>query len=194
MSKCPSPAVLSWACALLQSASSLEPPHRHRPLSRPVGRRGTSHEVCSPSAYPRSQQQHQWLGLPHPAACALRFSRPLDAFLIHREPAGLVSCRIRSWGCALQSFPPAAWPYAVSGADPLLALVPLDSISTSRSRSRPRRPKPPRTRTAAAFPPRPKPRRAEPLPPISTRPKPCRAERSPNPRAPQRSAGYRSTH
>jgi hypothetical protein len=62
--------------------------------------------------------------LPHPAACALRFSRPLDAFHIHREPAGLVSCRIRSWGCALQSFTPTAWPYAVSGADPLLALVP----------------------------------------------------------------------
>jgi hypothetical protein len=43
---------------------------------------------------------------------------------IHREPAGLISCRIRSWGCALQSFVPTAWPYAVSGADPLLALVP----------------------------------------------------------------------
>jgi hypothetical protein len=43
---------------------------------------------------------------------------------IRREPAGLVSCRIRSWGCALQSFPPTAWPYAVSGADPLVVLVP----------------------------------------------------------------------
>jgi hypothetical protein len=43
---------------------------------------------------------------------------------IHREPAGLVSCRIRSWGCTLQSFAPTTWPYAVSGADPLLALVP----------------------------------------------------------------------
>jgi hypothetical protein len=43
---------------------------------------------------------------------------------IHREPAGLVSCRIRSWGCTLQSFVPTTWPYAVSGADPLLALVP----------------------------------------------------------------------
>jgi hypothetical protein len=45
-------------------------------------------------------------------------------FLIRREPAGLVSCRIRSWGCALQSFAPTAWPYAVSGADPLVVLVP----------------------------------------------------------------------
>jgi hypothetical protein len=45
-------------------------------------------------------------------------------FSIHREPAGLISCRIRSWGCTLQSFAPVAWPYAVSGADPLLALVP----------------------------------------------------------------------
>jgi hypothetical protein len=69
-----------------------------------------------------------WTGLPHPAGCALRFSRPLGA-LIHREPTGLVSCRIRSWGCTLQSFPPTPWPYAVSGADPLLTLDPPDTIS-----------------------------------------------------------------
>jgi hypothetical protein len=43
---------------------------------------------------------------------------------IRREPAGLVSCRIRSWGCTLQSFSPTAWPYVVSDADPLLVLVP----------------------------------------------------------------------
>jgi hypothetical protein len=43
------------------------------------------------------------LGLPHPTASAFRFSRPPDA-LIRPVPAGLVSCQIRSWGCALQSF------------------------------------------------------------------------------------------
>jgi hypothetical protein len=37
-------------------------------------------------------------GLPHPAsACVFGFSQPLDAF-IRPVPAGLVSCRIRSWG------------------------------------------------------------------------------------------------
>jgi hypothetical protein len=51
----------------------------------------------------------------YPTACALRFSRPLGAFIRHL-PAGLVSCRIRSWGCALQSFAPLTKPYAVSGA------------------------------------------------------------------------------
>jgi len=38
-----------------------------------------------------------WPGLHFPTACAFRFSQPLGAF-IRPEPAGLVSCRIRSWG------------------------------------------------------------------------------------------------
>jgi hypothetical protein len=107
-------------------------------------------------------------------------------FFIRREPAGLVSCRIRSWGCALQSFSPTAWPYAVSSADPLVVLVPLVSISTSRSRSRPRRPRPPRTRTTAASSHRGRsPGGPKPLPPISPTPKRRRAERSPDPREPK---------
>ena len=57
-SKSPVPAILSWACALLQSASSLELPRRHHTLPGTIGRHGSSHEVCSPSAFPRSQQQH----------------------------------------------------------------------------------------------------------------------------------------
>jgi hypothetical protein len=32
-----------------------------------------------------------------PTACAFRFSQPPGTF-IRSEPAGLVSCRIRSWG------------------------------------------------------------------------------------------------
>jgi len=54
--------------------------------------------------------------------CVPRFSRPLDAF-IRPVPAGLVSCRIRSWGCTLQSLAPLAQPYAVSSAVPLLSLA-----------------------------------------------------------------------
>jgi len=38
-----------------------------------------------------------WSGLHLPTACAFRFSQPLGAF-IRPELAGLVSCRIRSWG------------------------------------------------------------------------------------------------
>jgi hypothetical protein len=38
-----------------------------------------------------------WPGLHVPTACAFRFSQPLDAF-IRPEPAGLIACRIRSWG------------------------------------------------------------------------------------------------
>jgi hypothetical protein len=56
-----------------------------------------------------------WPGLPRPTACASRFSQPPDAFF-RPAPAGPVSCRIRSWGFALQSFAPLAQPYAVSDA------------------------------------------------------------------------------
>ena len=76
---------------------------------------------CAPSASPRTEQQQTWPGLPHPVACALRFSRPLGAF-VRPVPGGLVSCRIRSWGSTLQSFAPPAQPCAVSSAVALLAL------------------------------------------------------------------------
>lgn len=39
------------------------------------------------------------------SACASRLSQPPDAF-VRPAPTGLVSCRIRPWGCALQSFVP----------------------------------------------------------------------------------------
>lgn len=55
------------------------------------------------------------MGLPTRTACTFRFSQPRDAF-IRLEPTGLVPCRIRSWGCALQSFVPLVQPYTVSGA------------------------------------------------------------------------------
>jgi hypothetical protein len=72
--------------------------------------------------------------LPRPPACALGFSRPLGAF-IRPVPAGLVSCRIRSWGCTLQSLPPLAQPHAVSGAVPLVSLD-LSRILASRTPKR----------------------------------------------------------
>jgi len=54
-------------------------------------------EVLSPAASSRSEQRHEMIGLALPTACASRFSQPHGAF-IRPEPAGLVSCRIRSWG------------------------------------------------------------------------------------------------
>jgi hypothetical protein len=79
---------------------------------------------------------HEGRGCRFPTACAFRLSQPPDASIRH-VPAGLVSCRIRSWGCALQSFAPPAWPYAVSGAVPLLSLdvpaVPASPMSQRRA-------------------------------------------------------------
>jgi hypothetical protein len=59
---------------------------------------GSSHEVPSPTAFsPLEAAAFRGPGFPRPAACAFRFSQPLDAS-IRPEPAGLVSCQIRSWG------------------------------------------------------------------------------------------------
>jgi hypothetical protein len=79
----------------------------------------SSLEVCSPYSVSPLTAAASCPALPQPAACASRFSQPLDAS-IRREPGGLVSCHIRSWGCALQSFAPPVQPYAVSGAVALL--------------------------------------------------------------------------
>jgi hypothetical protein len=100
----------------------------------------------SPSASPRTRQRLvDWPGLPHRTACTFRFSQPHGAS-IRPVPGGLVSCHIRSWGCALQSFAPPVQPYAVSGAH--LAL-----LSFRRTRTMPhahrKRPKPTTVRSAA---------------------------------------------
>jgi hypothetical protein len=111
--------LLSRACALLQSPPSLEwPPllsHEAKSDAAPPLR------FSSPSAFPHPEQRPRWPGLPHPTACTFRFSRPLGA-LVRTEPAGLVSCQIRSWGCALQSFAPLSQPYVVSDAAPPVTL------------------------------------------------------------------------
>jgi hypothetical protein len=44
-------------------------------------------------------------------ACAFRFSQPPDA-LLHSEPTGLVSCRIRSWGSPFRALFLIVQPYA----------------------------------------------------------------------------------
>jgi hypothetical protein len=77
-------------------------------------------------------------GLPQPATCAFRFSQPLDAF-VRPEPGSLVSCRIRSWGCTLQSFAPLAQPYAVSGATTLMTFEPPSGSCSARESATGRR-------------------------------------------------------
>jgi hypothetical protein len=133
------PEILSWAWALLQSAPSSERPRGPSRLRRdPAAPCGSSHEVCSPSASFHTRQRSRRPGLPHPTTCALRFSQPLDA-LVRPVLTGLVSCRIRSWGCALQSFAPLAQPYAVSSADPLLTLHEPANLLSFERRTPPKR-------------------------------------------------------
>jgi hypothetical protein len=124
--KCSSPVLLSWARTLLQSASSSQPPRCHRALSNPVGHRSSSHEVSRPfSVSPLTAAAScERPGLPDPTDLRPQVFSTSRRVSIRCEPAGLVSCRIRSWGWTLQSFAPTAWPYAVSGADPLMTLVP----------------------------------------------------------------------
>jgi hypothetical protein len=123
-SKCPSPVALSWACTLLQSPSSSKPPPRRQILPDPTGRYGSSHEVLRPFSVSPLAAAASLVGFASPGRLRPQVFSTSRRVSIRREPAGLVSCRIRSWGCALQSFPPVAWPYAVSSADPLLTLVP----------------------------------------------------------------------
>jgi hypothetical protein len=47
--------------------------------------------------FPTQGSGMNWSSLQNPTACTFRFSQPRGAF-IRPEPAGLISCRIRSWG------------------------------------------------------------------------------------------------
>jgi hypothetical protein len=80
---------------LLAVAASSGSPARPAPPMR----------FIAPSAFPHTRQLLNDAVCLTASPCALRFSQPLDALLRH-VPAGLVSCQIRSWGCALQSFAP----------------------------------------------------------------------------------------
>jgi hypothetical protein len=142
--------------------------HRHPPV-----------RSLAPSASPRTKQRlFDWPGLPHRTACASRFSQPLDA-LIRPVPGGLVSCHIRSWGCALQSFAPSVQPYAVSGVS--LALLSFERTRTPPHAHR-KRSKPTTARSSARLQ-RPKPSNTNPArrPPTEAenqRPLPVTADRS----------------
>jgi hypothetical protein len=132
--------LLSWARTLLQSASSSWPLRCHRVLSDPVGHCSSSHEVFRTfSVFPLAAAAScERPGLPDPTDLRPQVFSTSRRVSIRCEPAGLVSCQIRSWAWTLQSLSPASWPYAVSGADPLLTLVPARSHLM-----RPRCPTPP---------------------------------------------------
>jgi hypothetical protein len=119
--------VLSWTYLPLQR----QPPvasclgHPATPESATM-RRGASLEVLVPySVLPIQGSGLIGRIFQNSTAYVFRFSQPLDAFF-RPEPAGLISCRFRSWGSSLQSFTPSAQPYAVSGAS-----CPLDVRSSS---------------------------------------------------------------
>jgi len=123
---CETPERLSWAWVPLQRPPNVEPR-----LSNPANRalmasvkrrqRGSSHEVVSPTAFPRMRQRLRGSGMPIPTACVSRFSQPPDAF-IRPMPAGLVSCQIRSWGSPFRALLLSHSRAPSSGAAPLLTL------------------------------------------------------------------------
>jgi hypothetical protein len=95
---------------LLGFGSSLEdaqtPSRCIETLAFPAPRRSASPSVFSAAPplrflplqrFPVQGSGMSWLSPQNSTACAFRFSQPLGAF-IRPEPAGLVSCRIRSWG------------------------------------------------------------------------------------------------
>jgi hypothetical protein len=58
----------------------------------------------APTAFPRSRQQSVRSGLPHPTDLRPQVFSTSRRLSIRREPAGLVSCRIRSWGSPFRAF------------------------------------------------------------------------------------------
>jgi hypothetical protein len=93
----------------------------------------TSLEVCFPySVFPERGSGMCGRACYDPTACVFRFSQPLDAF-IRLEPAGLVSCRCRSWGCTLQSITPPAQQHTVSSIAYPQAVSPTTALSDSKS-------------------------------------------------------------
>jgi hypothetical protein len=100
-----------------QTAVERLPPLRSRPLKR----------------FPHPGQRPQWPGLPHPTACACRFSQPLDAL---NPPRACRPCFMPDplLGFALQSIAPPVRPYAVADADPLLMLGPSKGTLTVEAR------------------------------------------------------------
>jgi len=99
--------------------SSAAPPLRSRPLQR----------------FPARSSGMNWSSLPRPTACAFRFSQPLGAF-IRPEPAGLVSCRIRSWGHPPELSSSRAAVRRLQRRSPRGVSTPTGSFSTRESATR----------------------------------------------------------
>jgi hypothetical protein len=131
---------LPWAFALLQSASDSEQPPfaHHRCKQRWLALAGSSHEVWSPSAYPRTRQR------PDDAVCLTTSPAPsgfLNLSTLWSAPCllALFHASVRSWGCALQSFAPLAWPCAVSDAVPLMTFKRPVNTTANIRRTAPKR-------------------------------------------------------
>jgi len=99
------PGILSWASTPLQRL----PKHRAAAFEFPVSQKSdtwpkTKRQLAAPplrflplQRFPALGSGISWSGLLLPTACAFRFSQPPGAF-IRPKPAGLIPCRIRSWG------------------------------------------------------------------------------------------------
>jgi hypothetical protein len=76
-----------------------------------------------------------WPGLHFPTACAFRCSQPPGAF-IRSEPAGLVPCRIRSWGHPSEPCSSRAAVRCFQRRSPLGVCAPSGSCSARESATR----------------------------------------------------------
>jgi len=96
--------------------------------------------VSSPSTSSRLRAATPPGGYQPPGTCPLSVSHALRAFL-RPGPAGLVSCRSRPWGSALQGRSPLAEPRVLSDARALLGLAGLPgSVPTTTAASGPGEP------------------------------------------------------
>lgn len=107
--------LLSWARAPLQSSPSSQRPSCPSCLSTQRQQPSASHKVCSPSAYPRTQQRHLEQGLPH---------------LVHLRPQVFSTSRRFDPPCA-------CWPCFMP--DPLMGLHPSELCSSRAAVHRLRR-------------------------------------------------------
>jgi hypothetical protein len=114
------------------------------PLSGSVRRCGSSHEVSLPFSVSPLTAAASWPGLPHPTACALRFSQPLDAFRSTASLPALFHAGSAHGVAPSRALLPPRGRTPSPAPIPSWCWSPLVTISTSRSRSHPGRPKSPR--------------------------------------------------
>jgi hypothetical protein len=104
------------------------------PSSRLPSRTAASHAVSSPSTSSRHRAATCPGGYQPPGTCPRSVSHALRAFL-RPTPAGLVSCRSRPWGFALQGLSPLAEQCVLSDVDALLGLTGLPGFVSTVSTS-----------------------------------------------------------